>query len=109
MGTSAGRVDQQKVVVTIDATTGKVSPDPFHVSKSAKQTVEWVCADPNAEFTVEFKGETPFREKRFHRRAASSGAVADHIPAGDKLYKYDLTITRGGQTKTYDPNGQVDA
>jgi len=104
------RGDQQTVTVTIDANTGKASPDPFHVSKSAKQHVVWVCNDPNAEFAVEFVGETPFSGKRFHKHAPSSGPVPDHVPAGDKkLYKYNLTITRGGSAKTYDPNGQVDA
>jgi len=102
------RGDQQTVTVTIDANTGKCAPDPFRVSKSGKQSVVWVCNDPNAEFSVEFVGETPFTSKRFHKRSPSSGAVPDHVPAGGKLYKYNLTITRAGAAKTYDPNGQVD-
>ena len=107
MATSVGG-DSQRVTVTIDADTGKCTPDPFHVSKSSKQHVMWVCNDPTAEFSVEFVGETPFTGNRFHKKSPSSGAVPDHVPAGGKLYKYNLTITRAGNAKTYDPNGQVD-
>ena len=99
--------EPKKVVVTVIPAVGiTVSPDPFRISKTNREEVEWVGApNPAASFVVCFD-ETPFNAHDFHSGPhARSGRVRDDVkPNSQKVYKY--TVTANGYT--LDPGGIID-
>lgn len=93
-------------IVTIDPRREQIAdPEPFRISKSSNEQVQWVAVDPEVYFTVEFEGESPFYESQFSTEAPYSGLVRrDVLGDPNKVYKY--TIRTAGRTE--DPGGVID-
>ena len=101
-GTATGPREKQ---VTITIVNGQitVSPDPFHVSKSRNEEVEWIY---NGKFVVDFGTDSPFCESQFNDQFPFSGPVGHKVkPSTTKHYKYTITIAG---VPPLDPDGQVD-
>jgi len=81
-----------------------VEPDKFEIYKGQYQQLLWQVSDPNAQFNVEFTGDSPFDYKQFSDAEPYSGLVRREV-LGDpgKYYKY--TVRAGG--RTLDPGGVV--
>ena len=110
MATPAQGPSTSPVPVQIYAAPIRAYRDPFWVSKSNNEEVEWQCMQNHQHgngkcFTIEFPGESPFAGHVFHDHGARSGLPVV-APDDSKLYKYNITIPGVG---TLDPQGGVKA
>ncbi len=105
MATPSRARQGQVSIVTIDPKNEAITdPQNFVISKSHNDQVQWVAADAEVYFTVEFEA-SPFYESQFSSDSPYSGLVRRNV-LGDphKVYKY--TVRAGG--RTVDPGGIID-
>lgn len=117
LGSARGSV----VMVTIDINSRgevkSVQPDSFEIYKSQYQQVLWQVSARDAQFNVEFTGDSPFDYKQFSDAEPYSGLVRREVLADpNKNYPYTVTVTlnksannKGSKTasKSFDPGGYV--
>lgn len=97
-----GNPAKEKVKVVVINPDGTADPDPVKLKKNV-DIVVWVAEGGNLH--IEFVGENPF-SKDIPCEGSFCGLLLP--PSGaEKSYPYRATITKGGTTRTADPQLEV--
>ncbi len=116
---SSGRGTVLTVTIQVNSRgeVKSVEPDKFEIYKGQYQQLLWQVSDPNAQFNVDFTGDSPFDYKQFSDAEPYSGLVRREVLADpNKYYAYTVTVTsakagshKGSKTgnKPFDPGGYV--
>src|SRR5260370_35557802 len=103
-GLSAGRGTVLTVTIQVNSRgeVKSVEPDKFEIYKGQYQQLLWQVSDPNAQFNVDFTGDSPFDYKQFSN-AEPYARLRQRDVLSDPNHKYAYTGTvssaKAGSTK----------